>query len=254
MAVTHRVRYIAPAALVSLLCASAAPAQTAAPAAAFAGPGVSVDKSVDTNLQVPRCLRRGSALEPAQKVVPGTSVGFITRLVPMTTCSLGLELPPLTARERRSEVDGDAGPGVAMSFDQLAVLVRPGNTVTLTDASGSEVYGRIETLSSSALSLAIDGTRRDFLATDVVEIRQRRGDSLANGAKWGFGIGVGLFALAIAGCDECRPTSAGEYALTAFAGGLYGALGTGIGVGIDALKRGEPTIYRRPGLSASVRF
>ena len=144
--------------------------------------------------------------------------------------------------------------GVAASFDQLAVLVRPGNTVTLTDATGSEVYGRIEVLSSSTLSLAVDGTRRDFLETDVTVIRQRRGDSLANGAKWGFGIGLGLFALAIAGCDECRPTSGIEYGLTAFAGGLYGAMGAGIGVGIDALKRGEHTIYRRPGLSASVRF
>jgi hypothetical protein len=144
--------------------------------------------------------------------------------------------------------------GVATSFDQLALLVRPGNTITLTDASGSEVYGRIEALSSSALSLAFDGTRRDFLETDVTVIRQRRGDSLANGAKWGFGIGVGLFALAIAGCDECRPTSATEYALTAFAGGLYGAMGAGIGVGIDALERGEHTVYRRPALNVSFRF
>ncbi len=61
--------------------------------------------------------------------------------------------------------DGTVGSAVATSFEQLEVLVRPGTIVSLTDASGSELAGRIETLSPSALSLAIGGTRRDFLET-----------------------------------------------------------------------------------------
>ena len=86
--------------------------------------------------------------------------------------------------------------GVAASFEQLQVLVTPGNTVTVTDPAGSVTSGRIDSLSSSALSLLVDGTRRTFSDIDVSTIRQRRGDSLANGAWWGFGVGVGLVVLA----------------------------------------------------------
>jgi hypothetical protein len=150
-----------------------------------------------------------------------------------------------------AQTAGSAEPGVAASFEQLQVLVQPGHAVTLTDASGTEVSGRIESLSSSALSLASDGTRRDFLETDVTLIRQRRGDSLANGAWWGFGI---LAGLAIAGTAQCGECWRDEPAFMAAFIGFQGALGAGVGVGIDALRRGEHTIYRRSGVAVSLRF
>jgi hypothetical protein len=139
---------------------------------------------------------------------------------------------------------------VAVSFEQLQVLVRPGNTMTVADAAGSEVSGRLESLSRSVLSLSVNGARRDFSEADVTTIRQRRGDSLANGAWWGFGIGAGLAAVAFSSCDECWDSPG--FALGIIAG--QGAMGAGIGVGIDALIRREQTIYRRPGLSVSFRF
>jgi hypothetical protein len=149
----------------------------------------------------------------------------------------------------------DAGAGVAASFEQLQVLVRPGNTVTVTDAAGSQVSGRLESLSSSLLSLSVDGNRRDFNEADVTTIRQRRGDSLANGAWWGFGISAGLAVVAFSSCDECWDSPG--FALGIIAG--QGAMGAGVGVAIDALIRGQHTIYRRPagsaaGLTMSARF
>jgi hypothetical protein len=149
----------------------------------------------------------------------------------------------------------DAGSGVAASFEQLQVLVKPGNTVTVTDAAGSQVSGRIESLSPSVLSLDLSGARRDFSETDVNAIRQRRGDSLANGARWGFGVGAGLASLvlvAFATCDICDGEV--EPGVAAAVVGLYGAMGAGIGVGIDALIRREQTIFRRPGFAVSIRF
>ena len=146
----------------------------------------------------------------------------------------------------------DTGAGVAASFEQLQVLVRPGNTVTVTDAAGSEVSGRIEGLTPSVLSLDLRGALRDFNEADVTAIRQRRNDPLANGARWGLGIGVGFALLAIASCRECDWGSAPGFAAVIVAG--YGAMGAGLGVGIDALIRREQTIYRRPRLNVSFRF
>ena len=71
----------------------------------------------------------------------------------------------------------EARAGVAASFEQLQVLVSPGNTVTVIDVAGSQASGRIDSLTPSVLSLDVNGPRRDFSEADVTVIRQRRGDS-----------------------------------------------------------------------------
>ena len=145
----------------------------------------------------------------------------------------------------------EAGTGVAASFEQLQVLVSPGSTVTVEDVAGSQVSGRIDSLTPSVLLLDVNNARRDFNEADVTTIRQRRGDSLANGAWWGFGVGVGIAALAMASCWDCFSD---EPAWIGAAVAMYGALGTGFGVGIDALVRRQQIIFRRPGLNVSLRF
>src|SRR5689334_24834835 len=84
---------------------------------------------------------------------------------------------------------------LAGSFDQLRVLVKAGDTVRVTDSAGEEVRGTLTDLSSSSLALRVGGTRRTFLETDITAIHQRRNDSLANGAKWGFVVGASLGVL-----------------------------------------------------------
>jgi len=71
----------------------------------------------------------------------------------------------------------EARAGVAASFEQLQVLVSPGNTVTVIDVAGSQASGRVDSLTPSVLSLDVNGPRRDFSEADVTVIRQRRGDS-----------------------------------------------------------------------------
>jgi hypothetical protein len=43
------------------------------------------------------------------------------------------------------------------SFDQLAVLVKPGDTVTVTDGAGRETRGSIAAVSSASLELMAGG-------------------------------------------------------------------------------------------------
>jgi hypothetical protein len=142
---------------------------------------------------------------------------------------------------------------IASTFDQLRVLVKSGDKITVTDASGRETSGRIETLSSSALALLIDGARREFTPTEVSAIRQRKPDTLATGAKIGFGIGAGLGLLVgSALASEYDEIDGGEVVLISL---MYGALGAGIGVGIDAMVTREQVIFARPaGSTPTVRL
>jgi carboxymethylenebutenolidase len=75
---------------------------------------------------------------------------------------------------------------VASSFEQLRALLKPGETVSVTDTDGRETTGTIADLSSSSLGLLIAGTRHDVPERDVKTMRQRRGDSLWNGVRWAF--------------------------------------------------------------------
>jgi hypothetical protein len=136
-----------------------------------------------------------------------------------------------------------AAQGLASSFDQLSVLVGPGQKVTVTPADGRPFSGRIASLSPDQLTVRVGKELRTLQAAEVAAIRHRRDDSLANGAAWGLGIGA---AAGIAACGTCH---IGPGLMMA---GVYGGLGAGIGVGIDALIRGNVVVYRGRGRTTRV--
>ena len=74
-------------------------------------------------------------------------------------------------------------------------------------------------------------------------IRQRRQDSLANGALWGFAIGGALAAFGAASAD----LSAGLIPIVV---AFYGGIGSGTGVAVDALVKSPQVVYAAPGRSA----
>ncbi len=133
--------------------------------------------------------------------------------------------------------------GIAKTLDELRLLTRPGETVTITDVSGRRVRGRIGALSPTAIELQVNGQPRTWSEADVATIAQRHSDSLANGALWGLAVGAGLASLAVAavGVDD------GDAGYAAVAIAFYGGVGAGIGVGVDALIRRERVIFERPG-------
>jgi hypothetical protein len=141
---------------------------------------------------------------------------------------------------------------VAGTFDQLRVLVKPGDKITVADDTGREMSGTIAELSPTSLALLVDGRRHDVQATSVDTIRQRRSDPLANGAKWGLGIGAGLgLAAGLALSSEYDEGTDGAF--VAFATLIYGGLGAAVGVGVDALISGNQIIYARR-TTPSARF
>jgi hypothetical protein len=132
---------------------------------------------------------------------------------------------------------------IAGSFDQLRVLVKSGDTLTITDTSGQRVQGKLTQLSGSGLVLDVSGAVRQFQDSDVNTVEKRGPDSLKNGALTGFAIGGGLGGIAIGAlaASDDGPTAA----VAVVAALLYGGMGAGIGVGIDALIEGRRVIYAR---------
>ncbi len=140
---------------------------------------------------------------------------------------------------------------IATSFDQLRVLVKPGDTVTMTDAAGHQTKGRLRSLSSSSLELSVGDMPRLFSESEVRGVSQQRHASLGTGAKWGFIVGAGLGALGGAGVAS-EGYGGGEAVAWVLGGAaLYGGLGAGIGVGVSALIRRPHVIYAGRSTSSS---
>jgi hypothetical protein len=132
---------------------------------------------------------------------------------------------------------------VAHTFDQLRVLVRAGDTLTVTDAAGHETTGKVADLSSASLALMASDGRRTLTSTEVTTIRRRRHGNLGKGAKVGFGVGAGLALVSIAGggdgCHNC-----GGFLVAATL--IEGAVGAGIGVGVSAATTHQQMIFASP--------
>jgi hypothetical protein len=138
---------------------------------------------------------------------------------------------------------------VASSLDQLRVLVRPGDNLTVTDAAGAELRGKVFELSSTSLVIQTRGQRHEFLGDDIRRITQPRHADLGTGARWGFGVGASFGVLMMATMyGECRGCAAWAIANTVAVGGV----GAAVGVGIAASITDQRLIYARPGLPVKV--
>lgn len=134
-----------------------------------------------------------------------------------------------------------AQPVSAGSFDQLRMLTRLGDTVTITDASGATTTGTLVSLSPSTLSVLVGQTRHDLAEQDVRRVIGRTHANLARGAKTGFGIGAGLGLLAgLAVAGDCHGGCAAWIPAAAF---TYAGFGAGIGVGVAAMITRHPLLY-----------
>ena len=115
-----------------------------------------------------------------------------------------------------------------------------GRTVWITDSSGREERMRIIGVSSNVVTAVVGEDTRQLSTTDIVRVRVRHSDSVWNGALIGAGAAVA------AGLYLCNVTEPWENCRDDF-GPMFriGALGAGIGIGVDALIRGRTTIYER---------
>jgi hypothetical protein len=157
-----------------------------------------------------------------------------------------LALAPLTASAQT----------VATSFQELQNLVKPGDTIDVTNTSGTRVKGRLGELSASDLKLLTRGSGPDgrdasdrqfhFSESDIQSISIVRRDSLWNGALIGFtpGATVGTLILFMgAGCDCYTVESRAPLALGVVA--IAGGIGAAVGAAVDALMYDRPIVYYR---------
>ena len=143
---------------------------------------------------------------------------------------------------------------VATSFDQMKMLVRPGDTVTITDAAaGRRMTGQLAELSSTTIALLVDGSRRELTAEGVATVHQRRSASLGRGAKIGAAIGGTLGVMGAVGvASSCNRNCDGVAPFVISAVLAETAFGAGVGVGIAAITRRDALVYTRPSPSARV--
>jgi hypothetical protein len=124
------------------------------------------------------------------------------------------------------------------SEGSLRAALIPGGTVWITDRGGREERARILDLTDDTLTADMEGRTVRMQTADIVRVTARHTDSIINGALIGAGAAVasGLFL-----CTRTEPwrncrDDAGPMV-------RIGAVGAGIGIGIDALIRGKRTIY-----------
>ena len=120
----------------------------------------------------------------------------------------------------------------------LDTTLIPGRTVWITDSSGREEKMRIVGVSGDIVTSTAGENVRRLRTTDVMRVRVRHSDLVINGALIGAGAAVasGLFL--------CTRTEPWENCRDDVGPMLrIGAIGAGVGIGIDALIRGRRTIY-----------
>lgn len=151
---------------------------------------------------------------------------------------------------------------IATSFNDLPALIKPGDTVFVTDVKGRSLTGRIGELMPTSLELtarrrAPDGTEpfvtvARFSEPDVRQIRVQRPDSVVNGTLIvGLGVALGIAALPAAAIF-CNPNYEDGMPLSTCLSflGIVGGIGAGTGVAIDAARVERRMVYYQ----ASVRF
>jgi hypothetical protein len=123
-------------------------------------------------------------------------------------------------------------------WPDLGNLLAPGMTVWITDSSGQEQRVRIVGVSGDAVTTSAGGVSRRLTTNDIRRVEIRQPDSLLNGAL------VGAGAAVVSGLFLCTRTEPWENCRDDVGPMVrIGAIGAGVGIGIDALIRGRRTIY-----------
>jgi hypothetical protein len=136
------------------------------------------------------------------------------------------------------------------TFDSLRSVVKAGDRITVTGASGGVFDGRLLDLTPTTIALDVDDMRREFAIDDVRSISRRQHANVRKGAWWGFGIGAGFGLLGLP-ATECRVgPDCGTAALKI--GVVMGGLGAAIGAGFAASTVADRVIFEpRSGVKVS---
>jgi hypothetical protein len=134
---------------------------------------------------------------------------------------------------------------VVPGFEAVAHQLEAGNDVIVTDTGGKTTRGEIKQASETVLVIRVKDQDLSIHSSDVVRIA-RPSHSIRKGALIGLAAGFtfGAVAAASSGCDiTCFSRPIGVLAI----GGLFGAIGTGVGAVVGAGIAHEHVIFERAG-------
>jgi hypothetical protein len=167
---------------------------------------------------------------------------------PMTRSWLGvLLILSCSVTAAAQPPDNSAAGQPAPTFQDLRNFVRPGETLRVFDAQGNDTKGRLMNIRDDAITLAVDGMRRDFSADAVAQIERTRRDPVKDGVLKGLAAGavVGYALGRRADSPACyrRDIECGQAAVIgAYGGAFWGAI---FGWIVDATHRTRETIFAR---------
>ena len=133
------------------------------------------------------------------------------------------------------------------SIDALAGRIQAGQRIWVTDATGREVRGTLERLSSDTLVLKAPENLITVAASDVRRIRARDRDSPKNGTLIGLAIGGGMGTAWCIGAvaDDSGDIDPGVECAEGFT--VFPALGALMGLAVDAAIPGKMrVVYQGP--------
>ena len=141
---------------------------------------------------------------------------------------------------------------VAATFEELRSLIKPGETIYVTDVAGATSKGRFAGFSGVSSQLLVQRGASPALSlseSDVNNVAVERADSLWNGMLIGFASGA--VPVALVGAGASAYASGGQVAGVA-AG--YGCIGLLTGLLIDVLNKEKMPIYVHPHVPRSARL
>lgn len=144
---------------------------------------------------------------------------------------------------------GAARAPLTTSFAQLPDHLNVGDTVTVEGSDGTELYGRVVRMAPDALVLAGPSAERMVDASGILRISACC-DSLQNGALIGLGSGAALGGLTGA-LFSGRGFQGGDFMAGAL---IFGSIGAGLGVGLDALAANDRLVYRALAVTPRARI
>src|SRR5258706_16297414 len=121
---------------------------------------------------------------------------------------------------------GEGEIGVGRSLEQLQSTVKPGATLDVTDITGHHITGNMADLSSSSITLIVEGMRLELAKSEVKRVTQTHNRLLVGaivGAASGAGAGL-IFAAWECALEQsyCPGHSLFKGASLALAGGAFG--------------------------------
>jgi hypothetical protein len=131
------------------------------------------------------------------------------------------------------------------SFENLPGRVQSGDTLSVTDATGTRIQGRLVNVSATSLELSYRGARRAFTIADIREIRRREPDGRWNGALIGLAAGSGAGLLSIPVTCGTNDKECGAIVGLLFVP-IGAAIGTVTGAMIDGRMAKSTLLYRGP--------